>query len=127
MFKERTDRHKVAARISVANYNRLKEIALEYNFRTANDLLTYLVFCFLRATDKGNDEMMYSIPDDILKLWPLDEDLHDVQVALAKVKRQRLKRMRNEEANDIREMFNECEAQGARLEFAHNIRERGER
>mgnify|MGYP003430503745 CR=1 FL=1 len=127
MFKERSDRHKVAARISVANYDRLTKIAHEYNFRTVNDLLSYLVFCFLRAVDEGNDELVYPMPDDILKLFPVNEDIHDVQVALAKVKRQRLKRTRGKVTDEIGQMFDQCEELGASLEFAHNIRERGER
>lgn len=127
MFKERSDRHKVAARISTANYDRLTTIAHEYNFRTVNDLLSYLVFCFLRAVDDGNDELVYSMPEDILSLFPVNEDIHDVQVALAKVKRQRTRRVKGKEEDEIGQMFDECEELGAHLEFAHNIRERGER
>lgn len=127
MFKERKDRHKVAARVSVANFERLEAIAQEYDFRTVNDLLSYLVYCFLRAASKGNDELMYTMPEDILSLFPIDEDVHDVQVALARVKRQRLRRAKSEEADDISEMFRECEEQGSSLEFSHSIRERNER
>ena len=126
-FKERTDRHKVAARISVANFERLKELAVKYGFRTANDIVTYIVFCFLRATDDGNDECMYAMPEDILSLFPITADIHDVQLAVAKVRRARLKRKKVDEDDDIREMFSECEAEGARLEFGPNIRGRSER
>lgn len=127
MFKERTDRHKVAARISLANYERLVKIAHTYNFRTVNDLLSYLVYCFLRAADGGNDELMYSMPEDILSLFPVDEDIHDVQVALARVKRSRIKRAKPKVEDEIGEMFRECENKGGSLEFAHSIRERSER
>lgn len=127
MFKERTDRHKVAARISLANYERLTKIAHTYNFRTVNDLLSYLVYCFLRAADGGNDELMYSMPEDILSLFPVDEDIHDVQVALARVKRSRIKRTKPKVEDEIGEMFRECEGKGGSLEFAHSIRERSER
>ena len=127
MFKERQDRHKVAARVSVENFERLQAIAREYDFRTVNDLLSYLVYCFLRAASKGNDELMYAMPEDILSLFPIDEDVHDVQVALARVKRQRLRRAKSEEADEVGELFRECEEQGKGLEFSHSIRERNER
>lgn len=126
-FKERSDRHKVAARISVANFERLKELAAKYNFRTVNDVVTYIVFCFLRATDEGNDECMYTMPEDILSLFPITEDIHDVQLAVAKVRRARIKRKKVDETDEIREMFSEAEAEGARLEFGPNIRGRSER
>ena len=126
-FKERSDRHKVAARISVANFERLKELAAKYNFRTVNDVVTYIVFCFLRATDEGNDECMYAMPEDILSLFPITEDIHDVQLAVAKVRRARIKRKKVDETDEIREMFSEAEAEGARLEFGPNIRGRSER
>ena len=127
MFKERVDRHKVAARVSVANYERLKVLAAKYEFRTVNDLLSYLVYCFLRAVEGGNDELMYSMPEDILSLFPIDEDAHDVKAALARIKRKRLGRKKADEVDEIGEMFRECESQGGSMEYAHSIRERNER
>lgn len=126
-FKERKDRHKVAARISVANFERLKKLAVKYGFRTANDVVTYIVFCFLRAMDEGNDECMYSMPEDILTLFPIKEDLHDVQLAVSKIRRARLKRKTPDNGSEIREMFRECEEEGAHLEFGPNVRRRSER
>ena len=127
-FKERKDRHKVAARISAANYERLKELASKYNFRTANDVVTYIVFCFLRAVDGGNDECMYAMPEDILSLFPITEDIHDVRLAVSKIRRARRRRKApDNNSDDIGEMFRECEEEGARLQVRPGVRRRSER
>ena len=77
------------ARITERDYNKLKEIAEQYNFKSLYSLLYYLVYAFLRAYDAERGCIMEEMPPEILNLFRLKEDS---MAALRKLASLRLKK-----------------------------------
>ena len=66
---KRHKKQKVATFIPVPDIDRLKTICDKYGYKSIYKLLQYLVYCFLRVADPGNDPILETVPDDIREMF----------------------------------------------------------
>lgn len=72
--KEAKLSRQLKARITERDYNKLKEIAEQYHFKSLYSLLYYLVYAFLRAYDAERGCIAEEMPVEIVNLFTLKED-----------------------------------------------------
>lgn len=126
---------RVGTRITKEENERLETIAAFGGFKSTYSLLKYILYCFLRATDRSNDQIQESLPIEIIQLF-VDapaQDAADIQKAILLIRQRRAwkeekRRQRAQKrdviADDIHDLFEECESEGIEREFAPNINKR---
>lgn len=135
-FMAKQDYKPFQVRVSPSDVDRLTSIAHNYGFRSVYGLLRWVVFTFLRAADPSNDPVLDPLPLDIIEVFNIKEDAQLVHESCMRVRRQnrmrnymRERRAREKEKGDpitaeIDEMFQDCMAAGATLDYQPNIVQR---
>jgi hypothetical protein len=121
-------RRNIVSRIRVSDYQRLKNIADNYGYRSVYALMTGIVYSFLRVADPEHDDSDNVLPVDLIKMFSGVKGLtHEIHDALIVVKSKPKKRHHHEYsiAEDIREIFDDAQEIGN--EFPDDIKKRNER
>lgn len=125
-------RHKIISRVSEIDYTRLERIVKLYGFKSVYALLNYITYCFLRVADRAHDTSDDVLPDEIIKMFPIEDDVGEIRHAILMSRRRRKRREGRPPAGkciskEIDEMFEEEQRRGGSVEFSDNIRKRNER
>lgn len=67
--KKRIQKVQIVARVTLADYKRLKDICEKYGFKSVYQLQNYLCYSFLRAVDKEHDPIDEPVPDEIVQMF----------------------------------------------------------
>ena len=67
--KKRIQKVQIVARVTLADYKRLKDICEKYGFKSIYQLQNYLCYSFLRAVDKEHDPIDEPVPDEIVQMF----------------------------------------------------------
>jgi hypothetical protein len=128
---------KIGTRITEEENRRIEYLAIVGGFRSTYSLLKYLIFCFLRASNRGDDGISREVPPEIIKLFigNYEEDARMISRAIKNLhmreywkvkKREERGKQRIEDtiSEDIRDLFDECEQEGERLQWKPDINKR---
>ena len=127
-------RHKIISRVSEIDYTRLERIVKLYGFKSVYALLNYITYCFLRVADRAHDTSDDVLPDEIIKMFPIEDDVREIRHAILMSRRRKrhTREGRPSKKNcgiskEIDDLFEEQQQRGRGEEFADNIRKRNER
>lgn len=65
----KTGTRKVYSRVTPETYRRLEYIRSKYGFKSVYEIIQSLVHCFLRATDKDNDQQVEPLPYEVERMF----------------------------------------------------------
>lgn len=128
---------KTGTRIPIALNQRLVTISKEHGFKSSYLLIKYIIFAFVRAYDHEHLNIDTPMPPEIIKVFPIQEDANLVAHAIANIKkRQSWKLAKRKQragascrdddkiAEEVRELFNQCQEDASELEWKPDIRQR---
>ena len=69
MERKKNEWIRLTARVTLADYLRLKDIQKKYKFMSVYQILNYLAYSFLRVADKKNDRVDEPLPDEVEKMF----------------------------------------------------------
>lgn len=61
----------INTRIRIEDFNRLEAMRVKYGFTYTNQIIEYLVYCFLRVADPQNDPITSPVPKEIKEMFAL--------------------------------------------------------
>jgi hypothetical protein len=67
--KKKYRKQKVDTYVSLEEIERLRLICIEYKFKSIYEILQYLIRCFLRVSNPGNDTIDEPLPLEIEKMF----------------------------------------------------------
>lgn len=131
---------KVGTRLLKADAERLKAVAKRTGFSSDYALVRYLIHTFLRVADPKNDVIDTLLAPELIELFSIDKSLKkDIETAFDSIRRvtfahniqrfnEKVGRTGKKKAatieDEVAEMFEDCEAEGAEKTYPANILKR---
>lgn len=67
--KSKSEWIRLTARVTLADYVRLRNIQRRYGFKSVYQILNYLTYSFLRVADKDNDPVDEPMPKEVEEMF----------------------------------------------------------